>query len=335
MRSAVALAVLAGPALVLGQTVNTTFVAELLQFLEAANLTSLATVAQSIANTTTGERILASISNGTWTIFAPNDHAFTGVPANISSNPDLLADVLSYHVVPGTVNASDFFNNSDTIIRTLYNDSSRVFLEGGLSQVLALKTESGNVTHVLNQNTPTSILQSTTVGNITVHIVDSVIDIPGNLTAAAAANNLTGAATALQQANLLTTLETAHGITIFAPNDAAFTKALQAFGSSPPNASVLSAVLANHVINGSSVYSTELVKTNTVSAGGESFNFTVNSTGTFVQSGNITGKVLIPDIILENGVLHVIDTVLLNTANDTSAASSAYVSFIPFLCRRR
>lgn len=51
----------------------------------------------------------------------------------------------------------------------------------------------------------------------------------------------------------------------------------------------------------------------------------LNATGHFVTSGNVTAQIVQPDVLLPNGVLHVIDRVLLNTQIDSGAASSAYV----------
>lgn len=76
--------------------------------------------------------------------------AVTGIHPNISSNPDLLANVLSYHVVPGSFNVTQSFPNT-TVGRTLLNhNSSLVFLEGDKNQVLAWSDINGTV-RILNQ----------------------------------------------------------------------------------------------------------------------------------------------------------------------------------------
>jgi hypothetical protein len=65
-----------------------------------------------------------------------------------------------------------------------------------------------------------------------------------------------------------------------------------------------------------------------VSAGGQPLTFTVNTTGVFVTSGSSTAKVVQPNVLTSNGVVHLIDTVLLNTANNPAAASSAQSSAV-------
>ncbi|KIJ33017.1 hypothetical protein M422DRAFT_265046, partial [Sphaerobolus stellatus SS14] len=159
------------------------------------------------------------------------------------------------------------------------------------------------------------------------HIIDAVIDPPPSLADAISSHNLTLLTTAATQAGLLSTLTSAKGITIFAPNDAAFTSALTALGGvTNVSPATLANVLKNHVINGTTVYAAQLGGANFTSAGGESFSFSTNSSGSFVKSGNSTAKVLATDILASNGVVHLIDTVLLNNDSDASAASSAFQS---------
>jgi uncharacterized surface protein with fasciclin (FAS1) repeats len=74
----------------------------------------------------------------------------TGVPQNISSNPELLAEILSYHVVPGSYNFSYFSECGNTILRTYLNSSSQDFLEPGENQVL-VATQNGTNVKILNQ----------------------------------------------------------------------------------------------------------------------------------------------------------------------------------------
>ena len=52
---------------------NATFIAELVQALQSEGLTSLASAAQSVANTTTGQRLLQELGQGPQTVFAPNN----------------------------------------------------------------------------------------------------------------------------------------------------------------------------------------------------------------------------------------------------------------------
>jgi hypothetical protein len=50
------------------------------------------------------------------------------------------------------------------------------------------------------------------------------------------------------------------------------------------------------------------------------------STGVFVTSGSSSAKIVQSNVLTSNGVVHLIDAVLLNTASNPAAASSAYHS---------
>ncbi|EJD02748.1 Fasciclin-domain-containing protein [Fomitiporia mediterranea MF3/22] len=306
---------------------NVTFLTQFLQELQNLGLTSLANVSTAINSTTTGQTILASLSSGPLTVFAPNNEAWAGAHPNITGSAELLAEVLSYHVVPGTFNVTPSFPNT-TVGRTLLNSSDLVFLEGNKHQVLAWTDRNGTV-DILNQNTPSVVVNSSTVGNITLHVTSAVIDVPGDFDAAVSANNLSAFRTALQSASLFDALNTQHGVTVFAPSDAAFERVQQNLTSAGSNATILSNILKNHVINGTSVYSGNLIglgSSNETTAAGEGLRGNFNSSGGFVTVGNSTGKITTPDVILWNGVMHIIDTVLFDEDSDASAASSAVSS---------
>lgn len=72
-------------------------------------------------------------------------------PSNITSNADLLADVVAYHVVQGNfTNITTTYPNT-TLGRTLLSDPTYVQLEGNKSQVVAWATRADGKVHVLNQ----------------------------------------------------------------------------------------------------------------------------------------------------------------------------------------
>ncbi|CAE6477849.1 unnamed protein product [Rhizoctonia solani] len=346
MRSYAVLA-LAAPAL--AQNLNTTYITGLLGALNGLGLTSLVSVATSLANDTNGMALLSQLSQGSKTVFAPNNEAFGRVPQNVSSNTGLLTSILSYHIADGRYNASDFAQKPNhTIVRTHLNDSSLVNLGGGKAQVLVVEREGGNDNdvNILTLSDDVDVDRTATYENLIIHVIDDVLTPPGTISQTATAANLSALVGALQTANLVAPLEAAQGITIFAPSyvmlsiysvevgayiafkfrNQAFTAALAALGAQAQNASVISAVLANHVINGTSVYSTGLTAQSFASAGGQAFSFSSNSSGTYVTSGSSTARITRADIPVRNGVVHLIDNVLANTASNPEAAASAAVS---------
>ena len=181
-----------------------------------------------------------------------------------------------------------------------------------------------------SHSTQNIVINSTTLGNITLHVTNAVIDLPGDLNDALFANNLTQFRSALESAGLLQTLNTQHGVTLFAPTDAAFQAVQQNLTAAGSNTTLLTNILRNHVINGTTVYSGNLIglgsSSNETTAAGEGLSSTFNSTGGYVSVGNATAKITTPDVVLWSGVLHIIDHVLLNEESNEEAASSALSS---------
>ncbi|QRW18163.1 Transforming growth factor-beta-induced protein ig-h3 [Rhizoctonia solani] len=325
MYSYALLAALAAPAV--AQNINTTYLTGLANALNGLGLTSLVGVVGSLANNTNGTALLAQLSQGNKTVFAPNNEAFGRVPQNVSSNTDLLTSILSYHIVEGHYNASDFAREPNhTIVRTYLTNPSLVNLEGGRGQVLVIERDDGNDNDVkiLFADDDVDVQRTTGYENLIVHVVDDVLTPPGTISETARQeDDFSQLAGALQTTNLIAPLEAIKGVTIFAPTNDAFQAALAALGSQAQNTSVISSVLANHVINGTTVYSSALTSQNFVSAGGQGFSFSSNSSGTYVTSGSASARITRADIPIRNGVIHRIDRVLANTESNPDAAASA------------
>jgi uncharacterized surface protein with fasciclin (FAS1) repeats len=269
--------------------------------------------------------LLNNVNGTSKTLLAPTNSAFNGLAANATSNSTLLGDRLSYHLLSGSFPGSAFATSpSHTIARTYLNDTSLVTLEGNKTQAIAF-TIDGGATRVLNQNTVVTITNTTSYENLLIQVVDAVIDTPGTITAAFATYKLTALPTVLDQLNFTDALEAAHGVTIFAPNDQALANAASALQGA--NETQIATVVANHVINGTTVYSPILSQGSYTSAGGQGFSFSTNSSGTFVTSGSATARVVQADVIVKNGVIHVIDAVLFNNNTNPAAASSAYSAY--------
>jgi uncharacterized surface protein with fasciclin (FAS1) repeats len=138
-----------------------------------------------------------------------------------------------------------------------------------------------------------------------IHIIDTVLTIPLSPAMSAVDSSLTALAGALTQANLVSAVDNLKDVTIFAPSNAAF----QAIGSAASALSTmqLANIIEYHVINGTVGYSS-LLKTGLAN---ESFPTLIGTQvaiefvdkKVFVNSAEVT----IADIIVANGVMHVID----------------------------
>lgn len=127
---------------------------------------------------------------------------------------------------------------------------------------------------------------------------------------AVSAGSFNTLAAALKAAGLVDTLKGNGPFTVFAPNDAAFAKLPAGTLESllkPENKAQLVSILTYHVVPGS-VSSSQVVKlTSAKTVEGQSV--TISAKGGSVMIDN--AKVLKADVVASNGVIHVIDSVIL------------------------
>merc|ERR1712151_509592 len=116
---------------------------------------------------------------------------------------------------------------------------------------------------------------------------------------------------ALQHGKLVTALEGKGPFTVFAPTNEAFAKLPADLLNKllePKNIKQLQSVLEYHVVSGAAVYSKDLQPVNHVKTlEGEKLLVEVKSSGVIV---NHKAKVTTADVGATNGVVHIIDTVL-------------------------
>ena len=102
---------------------------------------------------------------GPFTVFAPTDEAFAALPAGVldalllPENKDVLTQILTYHVVPGTVMAADI------------TDGDVATVEG---QTVTLSTADG-----VTVNGAKVVQADVVADNGVIHVIDAVILPPG------------------------------------------------------------------------------------------------------------------------------------------------------------
>ncbi|KAL9029251.1 MAG: hypothetical protein Q9196_002489 [Gyalolechia fulgens] len=249
------------------------------------------------------------------TILAPSNDAFesfTETPSGgalAANDTTAIQALLQYHIINGTY-LSNAVTETPVFLPTLLNDTAYTNVTGG--QVVEAVRQGENVVFysgLLSNSSVTTADQNFTGG--VVHIIDTVLTVPQNVSSTAIAAGLSGVAGALTQAELVDTVDSLMDVTIFAPNNSAF----QAIGSALPNLTMaeLAGILQYHVINGTVAYSSMLENEMKVPAlSGGDLTITIEDGAVFVNSA----KVLIPDVLVANGVVHVIDNVL-NPNNTT------------------
>lgn len=127
---------------------------------------------------------------------------------------------------------------------------------------------------------------------------------------AIAAGTFKTLAAALTAAGLVQTLKGAGPFTVFAPTDAAFAKLPEGTVESlvkPENKAKLSGILTFHVVSGKVLAADVMKMTSAKTVNGQSAPIVVKDGK--VHVGNAT--VVTADIICDNGVIHVIDSVLM------------------------
>ena len=126
--------------------------------------------------------------------------------------------------------------------------------------------------------------------------------MPANITSTAQANGLTSLASALTQANLLNTVNALPDVTVFAPTNQAFA----AINSTIAKLSMsqLASILEYHVVNGTVGYSTTLTNGQMIpTLNGATVQITLSGGSVKVNQATVT----IADVLVANGVVHVID----------------------------
>lgn len=251
-------------------------------------------------------------SPGPFTVFAPTDEAFAKLPTGTvetllkPENKDQLVAVLTHHVVAGRVPASKVV--SLTGAKTV--GGQRVDFTSGDAGVTV---DGANV-----------VQTDIDCSNGIVHVIDQVIlpvseTIPEVASAAGAFGTLLAAATA---ADLVPTLSGTGPFTVFAPTEEAFgalPKGTVAELLRPENKAKLAEILTYHVVSGR-VYSEDALAIDSApTVAGPSIKVTLTEAGANINDA----RLLQTDIDASNGVIHVIDRVLLPP---TSSAGSSVVT---------
>lgn len=236
---------------------------------------------------------------GPFTVFAPTDAAFAKLPAGTvesllrPENKAKLTAILTYHVVAGRVASGDVVGL--VTAKSVEGRDIKVSVSGS--------------TVKLNDATVTTV--DIAASNGIIHVIDTVLLPPENAVVTAEAKGFSTLTAAIKAAELEATLSGPGPFTVFAPTDAAFAKlpagTLQTL-LMPANKAQLQAILKYHVVAGR-VFAADVVKlTSATTVNGASLAIKVEGDAVKLNgSTTVTGT----DVLTSNGVVHVIDTVLL------------------------
>ena len=246
-------------------------------------------------------------AQGPFTVFAPTDDAFAAAGIDLSTfdtdeENATLVDILTYHVYVGSVEAAQV---TDGMTATMLNGDDATFTVTSESVMIGDATV-----------TMADVMAS----NGIIHVIDKVLMPPADLVDIPTVAQGTGIhdslVAAVIQAELLSTLQGEGPFTVFAPTDDAFTAAgidLAALDNDEGKAA-LTDILLYHVVSGavpSSAVTDGLVA---AAVNGDDLTFSVGN-GVMVNDANV----VLADVMASNGIIHVIDKVLIPPVPVTEA----------------
>jgi transforming growth factor-beta-induced protein len=244
---------------------------------------------------------------GPFTVFAPTDVAFAAAGIDLTTfdtdeENATLVDILNYHVYAGSVEAAQV---TDGMTATMLNGDDATFTVTNESVMIGDATV-----------TMADVMAS----NGIIHVIDKVLMPPADLVDIPTVAQGTGIhdslVAAVIQAELLSTLQGDGPFTVFAPTDDAFTAAgvdLAALDNEEGKAA-LTDILLYHVISGAVPSSAVTDGMVAAAVNGDDLTFTVGE-GVMVNDANV----ILADVAASNGIIHVIDKVLIPPVPVTEA----------------
>ena len=245
-------------------------------------------------------------TGGPFTVFAPTDEAFAKVPQAtldaLAKDPAMLKSVLLYHVTQGSVPSSE-------VVKL----TSAQTLNGAK---VSIRVQNGSV-YIDNAKVITPDVMAS---NGVIHVIDTVIipkaasDEPKQniVQTAVAAGQFKTLVSLVKKAGLAGALSGPGPLTVFAPTDAAFAKVPKAtLAGLAKDKAKLKAVLLYHVAKGK-LTADKVVKVKSIKTlQGSKVTVAVKGSNVFINKS----KVITHDAMASNGVIHVVNAVLIPPAS--------------------
>lgn len=237
---------------------------------------------------------------GPLTVFAPTDEAFAKLPKGTvetllkPENLGRLQSILKYHVSAGALTSSE-------VVRLAHVPSVQ-------GQQIDVAVKGGKVSFDQANLLKADIICS----NGVIHVIDSVLlPVEQDIVDIAAGNpSFSTLVAAVKSAGLVETLKGEGPFTVFAPSDEAFAKLPEGTIAEllkPEKKDKLVAILTYHVVPGRVMASDAVKLRSATTANGKDVAVSFSDSGLAINAA----KVVASDIETSNGVIHVIDTVII------------------------
>jgi uncharacterized surface protein with fasciclin (FAS1) repeats len=241
---------------------------------------------------------------GPFTIFAPSDDAFAKLPGGTvesllkPENKQQLVDLLTYHVVPGKV-------MSMQAVKTDFAGTVQ-------GQALRLQVvELGKDKSALQVDGAKVVKADIDCTNGVIHVIDAVVMPRKNIVETASQAGTFGTLlAAAKAAGLVDALSGKEPLTVFAPTDEAFAKLPAGTVEEllkPENKERLASVLKYHVVAGRKLAKDVVGMKEVATLQGKAARIQIVNGSAKIDNAGIVKT----DIIAGNGIIHVIDTVIL------------------------
>ena len=281
----------------------------------AANNIDLSNLAAAL-NAADGN-LLSLLNGGDYTLLAPNNFAFeiflakNGFTSIDEVPKDILENILLNHVISGAVRSSDL-----AVAVSGYTSTNATNTDGDFLSMY-FSTNNGvvfnGVSTVLNPDIAAS--------NGVVHVVDTLIELPTVVTFATTNPGFETLVTALTRDDLSedlvsilsTTIEPAP-FTVFAPTNEAFSSLFSELSIDSLNdidTATLESTLGTHVVAEANVRFEDLSDGMLITTIGDDLTISVGTGPLLVDLNGRTANIIAVDIQAYNGVIHVIDNVML------------------------
>jgi len=261
--------------------------------------------------------LLTTLSGGDFTVLAPTNDAFAEFLsangfASLGEVPtDVLSNILLNHVITGSVMSTDLASAGSG-----YTTTNATNMDG---DNLSLYFDTSNGVEFNGQSSV--VLADIPATNGIIHVVDAVIGLPTVVTFAISNPMFETLVAALTREDLttdyvsiLSSVASPSPFTVFAPTNEAFGSLLTEIGMdslSEIPVDLLTSTLNTHVVASANVRSGDLTQGMAVSTLGDTLTVSLDAGPQLIDLNDRIANIIVVDVQAYNGVVHVIDKVVL------------------------